>query len=168
MSKNHTRRLDEEQKLGSSAYFAMLAYAHERIEFGRATHSTVRQEFTELTHAVFNTPLLEAARVNDEDIQRIMERMNKSPIANNGQSEVRFNPTGVSGAAERGGVKTKEHPGGSSLFGLYATLRIDADDYLRKLNEISEATDALIEKTERLVLLMQEVGRAPAATAPPG
>lgn len=93
---------------------------------------------------------------------------NGSYIADGGQSEIRFNPTGVSGAVERGGVKTKEHPGGSSLFDLYATLRIDADDYLRKLNEISEATDALIEKTERLVLLMQEVGRAPAATTPPG
>ena len=72
------------------------------------------------------------------------------------QSAIVFSPNGASGLLERGDAK--KSPGGRSLFDLTATLRIDADDYFRKLEEIGAETDALIEKTERLVALTREVG----------
>lgn len=82
---------------------------------------------------------------------------NGSHISDGGQAEIRFNPAGNVGAVERGGIKTA--PGGSPFFDLNAKVNIDADEYIKTLDAISEKTDALIVKTERLVALMREAGR---------
>lgn len=58
MGNQSKQRPDEERKLGIQAYFAMLSYARERVYFGCAKHTIVRQELTELISEVFNTPFL--------------------------------------------------------------------------------------------------------------
>ncbi|MBR0281539.1 MAG: hypothetical protein IJQ81_08110 [Oscillibacter sp.] len=51
------------------------------------------------------------------------------------------------------------------LFNLHATLRLDADEYIKTLDIATAKTEALIEKTERLAALLNTVS-SKAASVP--